>query len=177
MAPTPSTASSRVLSASRSKRTSGRPKSSTSFLHSKPRPHSTAYTRSKHGRVAASSGNVSKDFIDLTHDDSDAEASPPRCAPPTLRTICSPSRSTTYAELLINSDTELTIRKGRKTSTPPVAGPTDAIPSRSLSPERRENDVLTAILRELDAAKRRIAKFESANHCELCKEIMWQPCM
>lgn len=124
-----------------------------------------------------SSGNGSKDIIDLTHDDSDADVSSPCSAPPTLRTISSSSRSTTYAELLVDSDTELTATKAHKMSTPPVAGPTDAMANRSLSPEHIDVDVLAAVLKELEAAKTRIQIFESANHCKSCKEIMWQPCM
>lgn len=175
MAPTLSTASSRALSVSRGKRTSERPKSSTSVLHSKSRSHLIAHARdqSRHGRAVASSGYWPKDIIDLTHDDSDTDDSSPRSAPAS----CSTSRSMTYAELLVVPDTEVTTAKSRDTSTPPVAGPTGAIPSRSLTPEHGDFDVLADILKELDAAKKRIEKFESANYCKSCKAIMWQPCM
>lgn len=174
MAPTLSTASSRALSVSRGKRTSERPDSS--ILHSKSRSHliARARDRSRHGRVSASSGYGSKDIIDLTHDDSDTDDSSPRSAPPTSS---SSSRSMTYAELLVVPDTEVVTAKSRETSTPPVAGPTGVKPSRSLTPEHGDFDVLADVLKELDAAKKRVEKFDSANYCKSCKAIMWQPCM
>lgn len=36
---------------------------------------------------------------------------------------------------------------------------------------------LADILEELDASKKKIVKYESANFCKKCGEIMWQPCV
>jgi len=36
---------------------------------------------------------------------------------------------------------------------------------------------LADALKELDASKKKIGRYEAANSCKRCAEIMWQPCM
>lgn len=131
MAPTPSTASSRSLSTSQRKRTSQRNRDlpTTPTRHPQTRSLLTPQTRSASKRNASSSQNASKDTIDLSNEDSDADSNVPSLLSASTREtragfqyISSSSRNISFMELSDDSDTDVAATKqASKTSTLPVS--------------------------------------------------------
>ncbi|KAE9384183.1 hypothetical protein BT96DRAFT_1008337 [Gymnopus androsaceus JB14] len=154
MAPTPSTASSRSLSASQRKRTSksnrALPTTPTRHLqtHSLPTPQTSSASK------RSSSRNASKDVIDLSNNDFDADSdvrflstTPSRQTRSRSQGIASSSRNVSIMELSEDSDADIVAaEQAPKAYAPPVD-----IGKR-----------LADVLKELDASKKKIEKASDA---------------
>ncbi|KAJ3730116.1 hypothetical protein DFJ43DRAFT_1156209 [Lentinula guzmanii] len=165
MAPTPSTASSRSLSASQRKRTSKSNRALLTTLTGHPQTRSLPNPQTSSGSKRSSSRNAPKDVIDLSNNDSDADSdicslitSPSHRTRSTSQRIASSSRNVSTIERS-DSDTDIVATK------------------QALTLEVDIRKRLADVLIELDASKKKIEKYEATNTCRKCSEIMWQPCI